>query len=80
LRIPEDVALVGFDNVSYTDYFGVPLTTVEQDRYEIGATAAALLLERIAGQRTRVGRVVISTRLIVRRSCGASLEASVVNA
>jgi LacI family purine nucleotide synthesis repressor len=61
---------VGFDNVSYTDYFGVPLTTVEQHRHEIGATATTLLLDRIAGRRTRLGRVVIATRLIVRRSSG----------
>jgi LacI family transcriptional regulator len=70
LRIPDDLAIVGFDNVSYTDYFGVPLTTVEQYRQEIGATAASLLLDRIAGRRTRLGRVVIATRLIVRRSSG----------
>ena len=68
LRVPGDLALVGFDNVAYTDYFGVPLTTVEQHRHEIGATAASLLLDRIAGRRTRLGRVVIATRLIVRRS------------
>jgi len=71
VRIPQDLALVSFDNVSYADYFGVPLTTIEQDRYEIGATAAAVLLERIAGRRTRVGRTVISTRLIVRGSSSA---------
>src|SRR5207253_5559649 len=68
LRIPDDLALVGFDNVAYTDYFGVPLTTVEQHRHEIGATAASPLLDRIARRRTRRGRVVSSTRLIVRRS------------
>jgi len=68
LRIPDDLALVGFDNVAYTDYFGVPLTTVEQQRHEIGATAATLLLERISGRRTRLGRFVVSTRLIIRRS------------
>jgi GntR family transcriptional regulator, arabinose operon transcriptional repressor len=80
LRIPEDLALVGFDNVAYTDYFDVPLTTIEQPRHEIGATAAALLLDRIAGRRTQFGRVVIGTRLIVRRSSmatAASHEASV---
>jgi len=70
LRIPDDLAIAAFDNVAYTDYFGVPLTTVEQQRHEIGATAATLLLERIAGRRTRLGRVVVSTRLIVRRSSG----------
>ena len=68
LRIPDDLALVGFDNVAYTDYFGVPLTTVEQHRHEIGATAASVLLERIAGRRTHQSRVLIATRLIVRRS------------
>ena len=68
LRIPDDLALVGFDNVAYTDYFGVPLTTVEQHRHEIGATAASVLLERIAGRRTQQNRLVIATRLIVRRS------------
>jgi DNA-binding LacI/PurR family transcriptional regulator len=73
LRIPDDLALVGFDNVLYRDYFGVPLTTIDQHRHEIGATAASLLLERIAGKRSRLERVVISTQLIVRRSSGAAL-------
>jgi DNA-binding LacI/PurR family transcriptional regulator len=68
LRIPDDLAVVGFDNVSYSDYFGVPLTTIEQDRHEIGAVAAALLLDRMAGRRTRASRTIISTRLIVRGS------------
>jgi LacI family transcriptional regulator len=72
MRVPDDLALVGFDNVAYTDYFGVPLTTVEQHRHEIGETAAGLLLERVAGRRNRVDRVVISTRLIVRRSSVAA--------
>jgi DNA-binding LacI/PurR family transcriptional regulator len=71
LGVPDDLALVGFDNVSYTDYFGVPLTTVEQQRHEIGATAMSLLLDRIAGRRTRLGRTIISTHLIVRRSSGS---------
>ena len=70
LRIPGDLGLVGFDNVSDTDYFGVPLTTVEQHRHEIGATAMSLLLDRIAGKRTQLGRVVIATRLVIRRSSG----------
>jgi DNA-binding LacI/PurR family transcriptional regulator len=70
LRVPDDLALVGFDNVSYTDYFGVPLTTVEQYRHEVGATAMSLLLDRMAGRRTRLSRTIISTRLIVRRSSG----------
>jgi DNA-binding LacI/PurR family transcriptional regulator len=83
LRIPEDLGIVGFDNVSYADYFGVPLTTVEQQFEELGATAASLVLDRINGQRTRLGRFVISTRLIVRRSSSrdpASRQAAVQSA
>jgi len=70
LRIPDDLALVAFDNVVYRDYFGVPLSTIDQRRHEIGATAARLLLARIAGQRTRIERIVIATQLIVRQSSG----------
>jgi DNA-binding LacI/PurR family transcriptional regulator len=68
LRVPDDVAIVGFDNVACAEYFGTPLTTVEQQFGELGATAASVLLDRIHGRRTRLGRFVISTRLIVRRS------------
>jgi DNA-binding LacI/PurR family transcriptional regulator len=68
LRIPDDLAVVGFDNVACAEYFGTPLTTVEQQFQELGATAASVLLDRINGRRTRLGRFVISTRLIVRRS------------
>jgi DNA-binding LacI/PurR family transcriptional regulator len=68
LRVPDDLAVVGFDNVACAEYFGAPLTTVEQQFEELGATAAAVLLDRLHGRRTRLGRFVISTRLIVRRS------------
>jgi len=68
IRIPDDLGIVGFDNLTSADYYGVPLTTVEQQFDELGATAASLVLDRISGRRMRVGRFVISTRLIVRRS------------
>jgi DNA-binding LacI/PurR family transcriptional regulator len=68
LRVPDDLGIVGFDNLACADYFGTPLTTVEQQFEELGATAASLVLDRIDGRRTRLGRFVISTRLIVRRS------------
>jgi DNA-binding LacI/PurR family transcriptional regulator/DNA-binding transcriptional regulator YhcF (GntR family) len=70
LRVPEDLAVVGFDNLASPDYAGVPLTTVDQPRYQIGATAARIVLQRIAGREARAERVVLGTRLIVRGSCG----------
>lgn len=72
VHIPGDLAVVGFDNIAYSNYLGVPLTTVEQLRHEIGTTAAGLLLDRLAGRRTQVSRVIVSTRLIVRGSSLAS--------
>jgi LacI family transcriptional regulator len=68
LRIPDDLAIVGFDNVPAEDYDGVALTTLDQPRYAIGATAARLVIDRLAGRRTAPSRVVISTELIVRES------------
>lgn len=68
LRIPDDLAIVGFDNVPPEDYAGVPLTTVDQPRHAIGATAARLVLDRLAGRRNDTARFALRTHLIVRES------------
>ena len=47
LRIPEDVALVGFDDAVWADVLHPRLTTIAQPTYELGRTAADLLLRRI---------------------------------
>ena len=78
LGVPDDLAVVGFDNLASPDYAGVPLTTVDQPRYQIGATAAQIVLERIAGREARAERVVLGTRLIVRGSCGGGRSTSTV--
>jgi LacI family transcriptional regulator len=69
LRIPEDVAVVGCGNLSYSDFLRVPLTTIDQDSQFIGETAAALALslaEKKKPARTRP--VVVNARLVVRAS------------
>jgi LacI family transcriptional regulator len=71
LRVPEGLAVVGFDNVAAHDYDGPPLTTLEQPRLEIGRTAAGLVIERIKGGRQHPRRVNLATRLIVRGSSDA---------
>ena len=48
-RVPEDVAVVGFDNLPLADVFEPGLTTIAQPMRELGEVAAALLLERLAG-------------------------------
>lgn len=68
LRCPEDVAVVGFDNLDVTELFQPPLTTVEQPAYQMGATAADLLLQRIGGFDEAPQEIVLATKLVRRSS------------
>lgn len=70
LRVPEDVALVGFDDAQYSALPGVRLTTVHVDFAEIGAQAAQRLLERISGRAIGNSTLTVDYRLVIRRSCG----------
>ncbi len=71
LRIPADVALVCFDDYPYIASFFPFLTVASQPAYDMGASAAQLLLERLmAPASLRPRRVVLPVRLIIRRSCG----------
>lgn len=70
-RIPEDVAIVGFDDMPWAVSLNPPLTTVAQPVLEIGYHAARLLLERIENPDLPARTVVLDTQLIVRASCGA---------
>jgi len=68
VRIPEDVALVGFDDIERGQYAAVPLTTVRQPTDSIGRQATDLLLRLMAGKRN-VLRRVIKPELVIRASC-----------
>ncbi len=69
LRIPDDLAVAGFDNVPLSAYISPPLTTVDQMTAEQGRRAAALLLERLGSEPPRERReVVLDCRLVVRQS------------
>lgn len=74
LRIPEDVHVVGFDDVPLADYNDPPLTSVRQPGYEIGATAARLLIAHLGGQ-PLPDTTVIPTELIIRQSSPAPAPA-----
>ncbi|HEX3051380.1 MAG TPA: GntR family transcriptional regulator [Aggregatilineaceae bacterium] len=74
VRVPEDLALVGFDNLDFTAHLDTPLTTVEQPTFEIGQTAVETLVRRINDENMAPQRVILPTKLIVRQSCGAHLR------
>lgn len=73
-RIPEDLSIVGFDNVAISGYTTPPLTTVEQDRAAIGSKAADTLIALIEGRELNQDLDTrIPTKLIVRNSCARIL-------
>jgi len=70
LRVPHDVAVIGFDDVLYAKGQSPPLTTIRHPTFELGYRAVELLLDYITGRRREVVTVRVPTRLIVRESCG----------
>ncbi|MBN6052900.1 LacI family DNA-binding transcriptional regulator [Nonomuraea sp. RK-328] len=69
LRIPGDVALIGYDDIDYAGAAAVPLSSIRQPREELGRVAAELLLEEIdAGERHRHRQVLFDPELVIRDS------------
>jgi DNA-binding LacI/PurR family transcriptional regulator len=67
LRIPDDLSVVGFDDMDFARVLEPPLTTVALDAELLGATSFELLEARMAGKRTRK-RIVLPAELLVRGS------------
>lgn len=85
LSIPEDIALVGYDDISFSAYFEVPLTSVAQPSYQMGQTACEIVIERIKNIREESEsniqyndipkkHIVFKPQLVIRKSCGAYLK------
>lgn len=73
LRIPEDIAVVGFDDVDISNYVTPSLTTIHQPRYEIGKRAMGLLLKKISQEDVDHRHIILEDELIIRESCGHAL-------
>jgi DNA-binding LacI/PurR family transcriptional regulator len=71
LSAPKDVAIMGFDDSEWAPLLDPPLTTVAQPTYEMGRTAAELLIKRIEAKRQRTPALhLMEPKLIIRKSCG----------
>ena len=69
LRVPDDVSLVGFDDIEFCQYTAPPLTTVRQNRVEMGRGAVQRLIAMVE-DKEEVNPLVVPTQLIVRQSTG----------
>ncbi|WP_433190916.1 LacI family DNA-binding transcriptional regulator [Actinoallomurus sp. CA-150999] len=69
-RVPDDVSVIGFDDIPEAAYFIPPLTTIRQDFAAVGRSSVNLLLEQIESGRRSDKKIIISTELVSRSSAG----------
>lgn len=72
IRVPDDIAIVGYDDLSFSAWLPVSLTTVAQPKQEIGQAAVQSLLALMEGE--NVSNTTFYPELIVRESCGAKQQ------
>ncbi|MFB3887017.1 MAG: LacI family DNA-binding transcriptional regulator [Thermodesulfobacteriota bacterium] len=76
MRVPEDMALIGFNDIEFTAMKGIELTTIGQKKFEMGALAVRILVEKIERNEVRpFGKeILLKPELIIRKSCGFHLK------
>lgn len=71
IKIPDKMALIGFDDSIWAEALIPPLTTVKQPGYELGINAAELLIKRLTNENRSSVDVVLNPELVIRGSCGS---------
>jgi LacI family transcriptional regulator len=71
-RIPEDVALIGFNDIEFSSMLGIELSTIGQKKFEMGAIAVEMLVEKVEKgfNKHPAKEVLLMPELIVRKTCG----------
>jgi LacI family transcriptional regulator len=74
-KVPENIALIGFNDIEFTAIKGVELTTIGQKKYEMGALAVKILVEKIEGGESKPStkEIFLKPELIIRKTCGFHL-------
>jgi LacI family transcriptional regulator len=70
IRVPEDISLMGYDDIPFTRQLSVPLTSVHRPHYDMGTTAAEMLTAALSGVPPAKRHVVFQPELVVRESTG----------
>lgn len=76
MRIPEQIKIVGIDDLPFTSLLPVPLTTVHQPCRALGTVAMDVMLDRMAHPNQPIRDVLLASHVVVRDSCGAKLSLS----
>ena len=70
LKIPDDIAIVGFTNDIRAELYSPPLTTIHQPAYDVGKKAATKMINTIENDDEPVENIELISKLVVRKSCG----------
>ena len=76
IRVPEQVSVIGYDNIGFAERYRVPLTTVDQPKQTMGELAAAELIRSIEEHDYRGKKLMLKPRLVVRETCRSPIEAT----
>jgi DNA-binding LacI/PurR family transcriptional regulator len=79
IKIPEEISVIGFDNILISQYTDPLLTTIKQPKRQMGITAINLLLDIIGGKRVKEKNIVLPTELIVRQSVAKPRNCNILN-
>jgi LacI family transcriptional regulator len=79
LRVPEDILVTGFDDITLTRYFKPPLTTIRQSGSLLGEVAVDALIATMENAELAHRTIVLPTELVVRESCGCAAESDSPN-
>lgn len=79
LRVPQDVAVTGFDDLPLSGLGDFPITTVHQPLFDMGVAATQMLLDRIEKRPIEYNHRLFPTKLIIRESCGYYLKNKTVS-
>ena len=71
IRVPQDMAVVGFDGISLGAFTTPELTTIDHPRQDLGRLATDTLIDLLEGARPATATRTLPVRLVVRGSCGA---------
>jgi LacI family transcriptional regulator len=75
LRVPDDVSVVGFDDIPLAEYLPIPLTTMRVPKYRMGQIATEMLIRHIESKEAvPPQKVYVDSELVVRRSCGPARD------
>jgi LacI family transcriptional regulator len=75
LRIPEDISLLGIDDIEMASLTGVDLSTISQKKYDMGVMGTRILIDKIEGNTPpMVNKIMLQPRLMIRKTCGYHLR------